>query len=145
MRVETETVTGQDAAEVSTEKPEQVATEIDEPEGQRGGRERARHRAYVESEETSSEGAETGEAEDVEPQARWRQIKWSRLLAFGVLPVLALVIAAAAGFRSGKTHGFAGPESPASSPLRRRKIPPWRYCPTSPIPSTRIWRLPAVG
>lgn len=98
MRVETETVTGQDAAEVSMQKTEQVATEIDAPDDI-GDAEHTRDTAHiVESEETSPEGAEIGEAEDVELQARWRQTKWSRVLAFGVLPVLALVIAAAAGF-----------------------------------------------
>ena len=98
MRVETETVTGQDAAEVSAEEIEQVATKIDEPDDI-GDAENTRDTVHiVESEETFSERAETGEAEDVESRARWRQIKWSRVMAFGVLPVLALVIAAAAGF-----------------------------------------------
>ena len=98
MRVETETVTGQDAAEVSAEKTEQVATRLDEPDDI-GDAENTRDSVHiVASEETSSEGAETEEAEDVQPQARWRQIKWSRVLAFGVLPAMALVIAAAAGF-----------------------------------------------
>jgi Mce-associated membrane protein len=98
VRVETETVTGQDAAEVSTEETGQVATEIYKPDDI-GDAESTRDTVHiVESEETSSEGAETGDTEDVQLQARWRQIKWSRVLAFGVLPVLALVIAAAAGF-----------------------------------------------
>lgn len=101
MRVETETVTGQDAAEASTEKTEQVATEIDEPDDI-GDAENTVH--IVESEEASSEGVETEDAEDVEPQARWRQIKWSRVLAFGVLPVVALVIAAAAGGDLAREH-----------------------------------------
>jgi Mce-associated membrane protein len=98
VRVETETVTGQDAADVSAEKTEQVATRIDEPDdiGEAGNTRDTVH--IVESEETSSEGAETEEAEDVQPQARWRRIKWSRVVAFGVLPAMALVIAAAAGF-----------------------------------------------
>ena len=98
MRVETETVTGHDAAEVATENTEQVATDIDEPDDI-GEAENTRDTVHiVESEQTSSEDAATAEAEDVQPQARWRQIKWSRVLAFGVLPVLALVMAAAAGF-----------------------------------------------
>jgi Mce-associated membrane protein len=98
VRVETETVTGQDAAEVSAEKTEQVATRIYEPDDI-GEAENTRDTVHiVESEETSSEGAETEEAEDVQPQARWRRIKWSRVVAFGVLPAMALVIAAAAGF-----------------------------------------------
>ena len=89
VRVETETVTGQDAAEVSAETTEQFATEIDEPEN-------TEH--VVESETTSSDDAETEDAEHVEPPARWRRIKWSRVLAFGVLPTLALVVALGAGF-----------------------------------------------
>lgn len=120
MRVETETVTGQDAAEVSTEETEQVATEIDKPDDI-GDAESTRDTVHiVESEETSSEGAETGDTEDVQLQARWRQIKWSRVLAFGVLPVLALVIAAAAGFLKWQDawvrgSGVAGIESVAAA------------------------------
>jgi Mce-associated membrane protein len=117
VRVETETVTGQDAAEASTEKTEQVATEIDEPDDIAGA-ENTVH--IVESEEASSEGAETEDAEDVEPQARWRQIKWSRVLAFGVLPIVALVIGAAAGFLKWQDawvrgSGVAGIESVAAA------------------------------
>ena len=120
MRVETETVTGQDAAEVSAEKTEQVATRLDEPDDI-GDAENTRDSVHiVASEETSSEGAETEEAEDVQPQARWRQIKWSRVLAFGVLPAMALVIAAAAGFLKWQDawvrgFGVAGIESVAAA------------------------------
>jgi Mce-associated membrane protein len=120
VRVETETVTGQDVAEVRTEKTDQVATEIDGSDDI-GGAENTRDTVHiVELEEASSEGAETEEAEDVEPQARWRQIKWSRVLAFGVLPVLALVIAAAAGFLKWQDawvrgSGAAGIESVAAA------------------------------
>jgi Mce-associated membrane protein len=87
--VETETVTDQEAAEVSAETTEQLATDIDVSEG-------TEH--IVESGDEPSGDAGTEEAEDVEPPARWRRIEWSRVFAFGVLPVLALVIAAAAGF-----------------------------------------------
>ncbi|MDT7760928.1 MAG: Mce-associated rane protein [Mycobacterium sp.] len=86
---ETESVTGQDAAEVSAEATEQLATEIDESDGAV---------QFVESEGASSDDAQAEDAEDVKPPARWRRIKWSRVLAFGVLPVLAVVIAAGAGF-----------------------------------------------
>lgn len=120
MRAETETVTGQDTAEVSTEETELVATEIDEPDDIADA-EDTRDTVHIgESEETSSEGAETGEAEDVEPRSRWRQIKWSHVLAFGVLPVLALVIAVAAGFLKWQDawvrgSGVAGIESVAAA------------------------------
>jgi Mce-associated membrane protein len=86
---ETESVTGQDAVEVSAETTEQSATEIDEPEDARD---------VAESEDASSDDAHTEDAEDVTPPARWRRITWSRVLAFGVLPLLAVVIAAGAGF-----------------------------------------------
>jgi Mce-associated membrane protein len=86
---ETESVTGQDAVEVSAETTEQSATEVDEPEDARD---------VAESEDAFSDDAHTEDAEDVTPPARWRRIKWSRVLAFGVLPLLAVVIAAGAGF-----------------------------------------------
>jgi Mce-associated membrane protein len=86
---ETETVTGEDAVEVSAETTEQSATEIDEPEDAVD---------IVEAEDASSDDTQNEDAEDVTPPARWRRIKWSRVLAFGVLPLLAVVIAAGAGF-----------------------------------------------
>jgi Mce-associated membrane protein len=85
----TESVTDEDAVEVSAETTEQVAAEINKPEDAV---------EVVESEDESSDDAQTEDAEDVTPPARWRRIKWSRVLAFGVLPVLVLVIAAGAGF-----------------------------------------------
>jgi Mce-associated membrane protein len=86
---ETESVTGQDAVEVSAETTGQSAKEIDEPEDAVDVRE---------SEDASSVDAHIEDAEDVTPPARWRRIKWSRVLAFGVLPLLAVAIAAGAGF-----------------------------------------------
>jgi Mce-associated membrane protein len=86
---ETETVTGQDPVEVSAKTTERSASEIDEPEDAVD---------VVESEDVSCGDAQTEDAEDVTPPARWRRIKWSRVLAFGVLPLLAVVIAAGAGF-----------------------------------------------
>jgi Mce-associated membrane protein len=89
IETETESVTGQDVVEVSAATTEQSATEIGEPEDAVD---------IVESEDASSDNAHTEDAEDVTPPARWRRIKWSRVLAFGVLPLLAVVIAAGAGF-----------------------------------------------
>jgi Mce-associated membrane protein len=42
--------------------------------------------------------ADAEDPKQAEPPARKRGIKWSRVVAFGVLPVLALLIAAASGF-----------------------------------------------
>jgi Mce-associated membrane protein len=51
------------------------------------------------SEDTSSEGSDADrDPGDVEPGRAKRQVKWSRVLAFGVLPVLALLLAMAAGY-----------------------------------------------
>jgi Mce-associated membrane protein len=87
---ETETVTGQDAAEVSAETTGQLATEIGEPEDDAVD--------VAESDDAASGDAQTEDAENVAPLARWRRIKWSQVLAFGVLPLVAVVIAAGAGF-----------------------------------------------
>jgi Mce-associated membrane protein len=86
---ETETVAGQDSAEVSEEITEQTATDIEESEDTAG---------VVESEDASPADAQTEDAEDVKPPARWRRVQWSRVLAFWVLPVFALAIAVGAGF-----------------------------------------------
>jgi Mce-associated membrane protein len=45
-----------------------------------------------------SEAAVIDEASDDEPETRRRPIAWSRVLAYGVLPALALVLALAAGY-----------------------------------------------
>jgi Mce-associated membrane protein len=82
-------VTGEDAVEVSAETTEQSATGIDAPEDVVD---------VLESQGASAEDAHTEDAEDVTAPARLRRIKWSRVLAFGVLPALALVIAVGAGF-----------------------------------------------
>jgi Mce-associated membrane protein len=89
VRVETESVTGRDVAEVSAETTDQLATEIDETDDV----ERS-----AESEDESSDDTHAEGAEEVKPLARWRRIKWSQVLGFGVLPALVLVIAVGAGF-----------------------------------------------
>jgi Mce-associated membrane protein len=86
---ETETEYVTDAVEVSAVTTGQSAIEIDEPEDEVD---------VTESEDASSDEAHAEDAEDVTPPARWRRIKWSRVLAFGVLPLLAVAIAAGAGF-----------------------------------------------
>ena len=89
VETETETVTDQDVVEVSAEITEQLATDIDETEDVE---------RVAESEDESSDDTKTEGADDLRPPARWRRIKWSRVLAFGVLPAMALVIAVGAGF-----------------------------------------------
>ena len=99
MRVETKTPTGQDVAEASAERSEQSAIDIDEPErtvDAEASAERSEQSAIDIDEPERTVDAK--DAEDVEPPTRWRRIRWSRVLAFGLLPVLALTIAAAAGY-----------------------------------------------
>jgi Mce-associated membrane protein len=66
-----------------------LATDVDETEDVE---------RVAESEDESSDDTKTEGADDVRPPARWRRIRWSRVVAFGVLPALALVIAVGAGF-----------------------------------------------
>lgn len=89
VQVDIETVTGREPAEISAETIEQPATEIYESEDVE---------RVTESEGESSGSADTQDADGVEARALWRRINWSRVLAFGVLPALTLVIAVAAGF-----------------------------------------------
>ncbi|MGB8390215.1 hypothetical protein, partial [Mycobacterium sp.] len=74
----------------------------------------------AESEDKSCDDAGTEDPKSGEPQARKRRITWSRVLAFGLLPVLALLIAAAAGFLKwqdacNRSSGAAGIESVAAA------------------------------
>lgn len=115
MQVETKPLTGQDAAEASAEKTEQGATDIDRPDDTGDAADTSDVEHATESGNAASE-----DAEDVEPLARWRQIRWSRVLAFGVLPVLALLLAAATGFLKWQDawirgSGAAGIESVAAA------------------------------
>jgi Mce-associated membrane protein len=89
VETETETVTGRALAEIAAEQIEQSATEIDESEGVE---------SVADSEDEPSGGSDTKGTEGVEAPARGRRIKWSRVLGFGVLPGLILVIAVAAGY-----------------------------------------------
>jgi Mce-associated membrane protein len=89
---EPETVTGQDPVEISAKTTDQLAIDIDEPEDSMDPVDE------VKSEDASSDDAQAEDAEDVTPPARWRRIKWSQVLAFAILPLLAVLIAAGAGF-----------------------------------------------
>jgi Mce-associated membrane protein len=96
--VETDFGTEQDEAKVAEETTDQAASEISEPEDTHDAEDTRDTEHILGSEDTSSDDAQAEDAEDVEPPAYWRRIKWSRVFAFGALPVLALLIAAAAGF-----------------------------------------------
>ncbi|MCA4761214.1 hypothetical protein KXD96_26360 [Mycobacterium sp. SMC-2] len=98
MRVISDSAVEQDQAQVADETTQQVDAEMHEAEETGDGREAADTEDVAESEDNSCDDAETEDPKSVEPQARKRRIAWSRMLAFGVLPVLALLIAAAVGY-----------------------------------------------
>ncbi|BBY02430.1 hypothetical protein ACKUVQ_14115 [Mycobacterium seoulense] len=123
MRLKTDRKTDPDATEVSEEKAGQVASQTSEPEAigdaetiTNDAEDRAEPAEdtsggdaedVAESGDTSSDDAEADDVEtekdvkDVEPPERKRRIsriKWSRVLVFWVLPAVAMMIAAAAGY-----------------------------------------------
>lgn len=100
VRVETDSVTDQNGAEVAEETSDQAASATDEPQATGDAHDTSETKDFPESGEASSEDEDTEaeDAKDVKFPVRKRRIKWSRVLVFGVLPVLALLIAAAVGF-----------------------------------------------
>jgi Mce-associated membrane protein len=98
VKTETDSATEQDEAEVAEETTDQAAPEIDEPQDTGDASSATETEDSPTSEDASSDDAETEDAKDRKPPPRKRRIKWSRVVAFGVLPVLALLLAAAAGF-----------------------------------------------
>lgn len=90
VRLETDSTTEQDEAISVDQTTDQAAPEIDEPQDI-GNIEDA----------PAAEGGSSDEIDntvDAEPQARKRRINWSHLTAFGVLPVLVLLLSGAAVF-----------------------------------------------
>jgi hypothetical protein len=99
MRVElADFATEQDEASVAEDNAEQVDDEVDETEEAGDDEQDAVDVEDVaETDDTSSEDADKQAARGATLRTRTRRIKWSRVIAFGVLPVLAVVAAAAAG------------------------------------------------
>ncbi|BCO34224.1 hypothetical protein BMW24_005635 [Mycobacterium heckeshornense] len=54
--------------------------------------------ATAEPKDVSGDDAKAEQAKNAKSLPLWRRIKWSRVVAFGVLPVVALLIGAAVGF-----------------------------------------------
>jgi Mce-associated membrane protein len=98
VRVISDSAIEQDEAPVAEEATQLVDTETHEAEETGDGEDAVDTEDIAESDDKSCDDAETDDPKSVEPQARRRRITWSRVLAFGVLPVLALLIATAAGF-----------------------------------------------
>jgi Mce-associated membrane protein len=94
--LETDSTIEQDEAKVVVETPDQAAPDVDETQDMDGADSADNAEGVRASEDSSSD--ETDDASDTEPPARKRRITWSHLVAFTVLPVLALSLAAAAFF-----------------------------------------------
>lgn len=120
MRVETETATEQDEAKVVEETTDQAANETSQPQETGDAEDTRDTEDALAPEDAASADPETEDAKDVQPPARARRIKWSHAVAFGVLPVLALLLAAAAGFAKwqgsyNRMSGVASIESVAAA------------------------------
>jgi Mce-associated membrane protein len=120
--VEIDSATEQDEAMVAEETTDQAASATDEPQATGDAHDTSETKDVAESGEASAEGehTETEDAKDVKLPVRKRRIEWSRVLVFGVLPVLALLIAAAVGFLKWqdawiRSSGVAGIESVAAA------------------------------
>jgi Mce-associated membrane protein len=89
-----------DEAIVAEETADQAASATSEPQATDDTRHMSETEDFSGSGEASAEDEDTEaeDAKDVKFPVGKRRVKWSRVLVFGVLPVLALLIAAAAGF-----------------------------------------------
>ncbi|ORJ53739.1 hypothetical protein AWC29_06150 [Mycobacterium triplex] len=122
MPVEIDSATEQDEAIAAGETTDQAASVTSEPQGLDETHDSGETEDLPQSGEASvkDEDTEAEDAKDVELPVRKRRVKWSRVLVFGVLPVLALLIAAAAGFLKWqdawvRNSGAAGIESVAAA------------------------------
>lgn len=118
--VKTRSAVEQDEADVAHEEPDQVAAESSDANETGGGEGALDPKDTDELEDKSAEGDDAEHSDGVRPRARWRRIKWSRVVAFGVLPILPLVIAGAAGYLKWQDtwirgSGVAGIESVAAA------------------------------
>ena len=123
MRVElADSATEQDEESVAEETIEHVDDGVDETEdADDDGKDAVEVADVVEGkDDTSSDDANERAPNGAKLRARMRRIKWSRVTAFGVLPVLAVLAAAAAGVfywqnASNRGSSAAGIESVAAA------------------------------
>jgi Mce-associated membrane protein len=108
VRVQTDTASEQDAAEVHTTEPvEGEANEPEDAENTVGAEDTEQAEAALSDEADAEDEAEAAisdevnaedEAQEGKPAKAKLRISWPRVLAYGVLPALALLLAAAGGF-----------------------------------------------
>lgn len=122
MGAETDSATYRASAEAAPNTADWVATEDDEPGDNAVAEDTRETKGAAESKDASVDdpGAEDAEKAKSKSLAPWRRMKWSRVVAFGVLPIVALLIAAALGFLKWhdawiRASGVAGIESVAAA------------------------------
>ncbi|OBG90452.1 hypothetical protein A5697_12485 [Mycobacterium sp. E3251] len=119
MRVKSRSAVEQDEADVAQENAGQVAAESSDAEETGGGEDALDLEDTEAPEDKSPEGDDAQHSEGDQPPAG-KRIKWSRVVAFSVLPILPLVIAGAAGYLKWQDawvrgSGVAGIESVAAA------------------------------
>ncbi|MDA3657828.1 hypothetical protein [Mycobacterium xenopi] len=120
MGVEIGSATDRASVEVAEHMAERVATEGDGTDDTAIAEKASETEVDAESEDASIDGGEAQDTRKIKPLPLWRRIKWSRVVAFGVLPVVALFIGAGAGFLKWqdvwtRSSGVAGTESVAAA------------------------------
>jgi len=118
--VETDSATDRALAEVAEGIAEGVVTEDDGPDDTAVAEEASEIEVDAESEAVSGDDVEAQDAKNTKPLPLWCRIEWSRVVAFGVLPVVAFLIGALAGFLKWqdvwtRASGVAGTESVAAA------------------------------
>jgi Mce-associated membrane protein len=120
--VEIDYATDQDDATAAEEATEQTASATAELEAAGDAHETSGTNDFAKAQESSVEGEDTEaeDAKDVASPVRKRRIAWSRVLVFGVLPILALLVAVGAGYLKWEDtwvrgSGAAGIESVAAA------------------------------
>ncbi|EUA23166.1 hypothetical protein I553_5099 [Mycobacterium xenopi 4042] len=97
-----------------------MVTEDDGPDDTAVAEEASEIEVDAESEAVSGDDVEAQDAKNTKPLPLWCRIEWSRVVAFGVLPVVAFLIGALAGFLKWqdvwtRASGVAGTESVAAA------------------------------
>ncbi|MEZ0351931.1 hypothetical protein [Mycobacterium sp. pR1184] len=98
MRLKTDSTPEQDSMTVIEDKSEQPTVEANHADDCGDDTETVETDLIGGAHDEASEQSEPHDAEDVEPTPRTRRIRWAKVVAFGFLPVLVLLGAAAAGY-----------------------------------------------
>jgi Mce-associated membrane protein len=120
VRVESDSATEHDEAEVAEEATAQTDPDNSDAAQTGDDKDALGSKDLGESEEKSAGAADAEDSEGAQPKGLKRRIKWSRVVAFSVLPILPLVIAGAAGYLKWQDawvrgSGVAGIESVAAA------------------------------